>query len=303
MTIYWDQELGQVVDDGMPPATEPEGYYTDDPATQYPGATESPASPDYPATGYGNNMPSTSGSSNPQLDAVLKWIDEQNKKVQGVPSGNQTYEVGNYLTDQLGIQKTQLALTAASQKAQEAYNMAMLQHQDKVLALQAANQAFTQEMSLANLMSNPRNLTAALSMMGLSQPEIGSLLSKSPLVQSLIGRIGAEGGQVNATPTPIGSAPQALTGANGASLTGVAGSTRQAPWAGGATVGTNPDFNFIKGRQLPMMGMAQAVKTNSPVLGLLGGLAEYSGQDSSNFFGDYQAALPQGQRSPLTRTI
>jgi hypothetical protein len=275
MTLVYDPATGGYTDDvtgetiGAPVTSSPDSG-TQYPSSTPPQTTTTPAGTAQPASGTNTILPS----------GLMEFLAQQAQI-----KAQQTYY------------DTRLKMLEIPQF------QAMTEIQRQQLAMQQAQQAYTQEMGLATLMSNPANLTSALSMMGLGQEEIGKLLSGSPLVQSLLGKIGAEGGNVNATPTPIGSAPQALTGANAASLTGVAGSTRQAPWAGGATVGTNPDFNFIQGRQLPMMGMAQAVKTNSPVLGLLGGLAEYSGQDAKNFFGDYQAALPQGQRSPLTRTI
>jgi hypothetical protein len=73
--------------------------------------------------------------------------------------------------------------------------------------------------------------------------------------------------------------------------------------AGGATVNTNPNFSFVQGRQLPVRQMLNAVKTSNPLSKLVTGMAAFSGQDTGNFWGDFQAALPQGGRNPLTRFI
>ena len=72
--------------------------------------------------------------------------------------------------------------------------------------------------------------------------------------------------------------------------------------AGGASTGT-PNFSFITGRQLPVREMLQAVKTNNPLAKMVSGLASFSGQDTGQFWGDFEAALPQGGRNPLTRFI
>jgi hypothetical protein len=223
--------------------------------------------------------------------------------------GKGPVNIGSTVPEDQRLKALALEIQAAAQRAQAAYNNAriamegqnnawMNENQKRNLALQEANSKFSQEMQLAGLMSNPRALTQAMSMMGLSQPEIGALLSKSPLTQSLVGQIQDKGGQVNPVTQPTGQQPVTLSQGPASPTSSMA-----APWTGGATVNNNPDFNFIKGRQLPMQAMSQAITNKSPVTGLISGLAEYSGQDANNFWGDFQAALPQGTRAPLTRMV
>jgi len=65
--------------------------------------------------------------------------------------------------------------------------------------------------------------------------------------------------------------------------------------------GRNPLFPFISGRKLPVRQTLGQMQSGSQAIPLISGLASYSGQEPSSFWGEFGKFLPKGGRNPLTR--
>jgi len=118
---------------------------------------------------------------------------------------------------------------------------------------------------MAQLMGDPRNLAQTLTLLGFTPEETAQFLQGTPTVQNLMGTPGVS-------------------------------------FQGGATPeGRNPLFPYISGRQLPVRQTLSDIQSGSQRIPLIEGMASLSGQTSGGFWGDFQSALPQGTKSPLTK--
>ena len=63
----------------------------------------------------------------------------------------------------------------------------------------------------------------------------------------------------------------------------------------------NPLFPFISGRALPVRQTLSDFETGSQRIPLYESLASFSGQEPSNFFGEFRSFLPKGSTAPLTQ--
>lgn len=186
------------------------------------------------------------------------------------------------------------------QRLRESQLAQMAEQFMKDLEFRRWQEQFNQNVQRSNIFGNPRNLAQSLFMLGQSPEQVSATLNGMPMVQDLL-----NGGQfgINWQNNQAGNKANALVPQPGNPVATTQGGGTQGLIPQGQEGQRNPLFPFVAGRHIPAQQGMQWMESGAPQIGLLSGLASYSGQDPSSFWGEWRQFLPQGGRNPLSSFV